>query len=115
MSTQFAVGKRAFGFCDVCGFRYKLSALRPLVVKTKATNILACPTCWSPDHPQLQLGMTPVFDPQALRNPRPDTAQASSREVEWGWGPVLGVSAEAELGDVVVPVLVDGVGATGAV
>ena len=72
MSNQFASDNKALAECDVCGFRYKLRTLRYLVVKTKTTNIKACNECWSPDQPQLQLGMYPVDDPQAIRNPRPD-------------------------------------------
>lgn len=72
MGNRFASGKTALSECDICGFRYKLRELRSLVVKTRTTNILACPECWNPDQPQLQLGMYPVEDPQALRNPRPD-------------------------------------------
>jgi len=73
MANRFANGARAFGFCDVCGFRFDLKKLKNLVVKTKQTQIKACPQCWTPDHPQLQLGMYPVADPQAIRDPRPDT------------------------------------------
>ena len=72
MGNRFASGRIAISECDVCGFRYKLKELRELVIKTKNVNILACPECWNPDQPQLQLGMYPVDDPQALRNPRPD-------------------------------------------
>lgn len=72
MGNRFASGKRSISECDVCGFRYKLKELRQLVIKTKNVNILACPECWNPDQPQLQLGMYPVDDPQAVRNPRPD-------------------------------------------
>jgi len=98
MPNQFASGRFAIAECDVCGFRYKLKELKPLVVKTKNTNILACPTCWVPDQPQLQLGMYPVNDPQALRNPRPDTSYeelgnngaGGSRVIQWGWRPVGG-------------------------
>jgi hypothetical protein len=96
--NQFASGKFAISECDVCGFRYKLTELKPLTIKTKNTNILACPTCWDPDHPQLQLGMYPVNDPQAIRNPRPDTSYyepgndgaGGSRVIQWGWNPVGG-------------------------
>lgn len=98
MPNQFASGKFAIAECDVCGFRYMLTELRELVIKTKKTNILACPTCWDPDHPQLQLGMYPVNDPQAVRNPRPDTSYyeegnngaGGSRVIQWGWAPVGG-------------------------
>lgn len=102
MGNQFAAGKKAFGFCDVCGFRFDLKRLKNLTVKTKRTETKACEQCWTPDQPQLQLGMFPVYDPQALRNPRPDlTYQQSgttstgslgegSRIIQWGWNPVGG-------------------------
>jgi hypothetical protein len=69
-----------------------------LVIKTKNVNIMVCPTCWDPDHPQLQLGMYPVNDPQAVRNPRKDISyytangvsggDGGSRIYQWGWNPV---------------------------
>jgi hypothetical protein len=74
MSVRFASGKNAIAECDICGFRYKLVRLRKLIKKGITTNIKACPTCWDPDHPQLELGMYPVDDPQAIRDPRPDSA-----------------------------------------
>jgi hypothetical protein len=100
MPNRFASGKKAIAECDVCGQRYKLKQLKPLTIKTKNVNILACPECWNPDHPQLQLGMYPVDDPEALRNPRPDTSYiqsglnvdgnpgVGSRDIQWGWSPV---------------------------
>ncbi len=90
MSNRFASGKNAIADCDRCGQRYKLTALRELVVKTKKTNIYVCPECWEPDQPQLLLGMYPVEDPQAVRNPRPDTNLVASRDIQWGWNPVGG-------------------------
>jgi len=90
---KYASGKYAIAECDVCGFRYKLRELRKLVIKTKVVAIKACPTCWVPDQPQLQLGMYPVFDPQAVREPRPDTSYYQlngSRVFQWGWSPVGG-------------------------
>ena len=72
-----------------------------------------CQNCWEPDQPQLQLGMYPVNDPQAVRDPRPDTSYyqsglnglqltettnvnpdatgvplQGSRVIQWGWNPV---------------------------
>lgn len=97
MPNQFASSKNAIAICDRCGFRYKLRQLKALIVKRKNTNILVCPTCWEPDQPQLLLGETPVNDPQALRNPRPDITYevagdntGGSREIQWGWAPVGG-------------------------
>jgi hypothetical protein len=102
MSSKFASGKHAIAECDICGFRYKLKQLKSLVIKTKNVNILACSECWNPDQPQLQLGMWPVFDPQAIRNPRPDTSYyeigndgaGGSRMIQWGWAPVGGARAD---------------------
>ena len=72
MGNRFASDRRAIAECDRCGFRYKRKELKELIIKTKNVNILVCPECWEPDQPQLQLGMWPVDDPQAIRNPRPD-------------------------------------------
>jgi hypothetical protein len=100
MPNRFASGKRAIAECDRCGQRYKLKELRKLTIKTKNVNILVCPTCWEPDQPQLQLGMYPVDDPQALRDPRGDHSYyqsglnannnpgEGSRVIQWGWNPV---------------------------
>lgn len=102
MPNQFASGKYAIAQCDRCNFRFKLKQLKSLTIKTKKVNILVCPECWEQDHPQLQLGMYPVNDPQALRNPRPDSSyiaagldvdgdpSGGSRIFEWGWSPVGG-------------------------
>jgi len=104
MPNQFASGKFAIAECDRCGQRYKLKQLKNITIKTKKTNILVCPECWEPDQPQLSLGMYPVNDPQAIRNPRPDTSYivsgldvngdvaGGSRIFEWGWAPVGGGS-----------------------
>jgi hypothetical protein len=105
MGNRFASGKIAIAMCDRCGFRFKLRTLSELVVKTKKINVLVCQACWDPDQPQLQLGMYPVDDPQALRNPRRDTTYVTagvnaagnltggSRDIQWGWNPVGGASA----------------------
>ena len=102
MPNQFSSGKNSIAECDRCGFRYKLTQLKGLVIKTKNVNILVCPECWEPDQPQLQLGMYPVNDPQAVRNPRPDVSYVTSgvgddgypsggsRIIQWGWNPVGG-------------------------
>jgi len=109
MSNRFASAKNSIAECDRCGFRYKLTQLKKLIIKTKQVNIMVCPECWEPDQPQLQLGMYPVTDPQAVRNPRPDTSykvsgnsglllspsdvgtpEGGSRIIQWGWAPVGG-------------------------
>ena len=73
MPIKFASAKNSIAQCDRCGFRFKLKQLKRLVIKTKNVNILVCPECWEPDQPQLSLGLYPVNDPQAVRNPRPDS------------------------------------------
>jgi hypothetical protein len=102
MGNRYASSKIAIAICDRCGFRFRLRELRELVVKTKKINMLVCQECWEPDQPQLQLGMYPVDDPQALRNPRPDNTYRQSgvlangsigegsRDIQWGWNPVGG-------------------------
>jgi len=67
-------------------------------------QLKVCEECWDPDHPQLQLGMYPVDDPQAVREPRKDTTYVTSgvdvngfsaggsRDIQWGWNPVGGAS-----------------------
>lgn len=73
MPNKYSSGKYAIAQCDRCGFRYKLKELRRLIIKTKNVNILVCNSCWEPDQPQLSLGLYPVNDPQAVRNPRTDS------------------------------------------
>jgi len=91
--AQYARGKYAFGFCDVCGFRTPLSEMRENVFNLKPTGIRTCRTCWDPDHPQLQVGRYKVFDPQSLQNARPDSALAASR----GGGTYLSTEDDTEL------------------
>jgi hypothetical protein len=118
MSSKYSSGKFSIAECDRCGQRYKLKELRKLIVKQQIKNILVCPTCWDPDQPQLSLGMYPVNDPQAVRNPRPDLSylvsgtsglqingtnnktvdgvgypEGGSRVFQWGWNPVGGASS----------------------
>jgi hypothetical protein len=115
MPSKFSSGKYAIAECDRCGQRYKLKELKKLTIKTQQVDIKVCPECWEPDQPQLQLGMYPVNDPQAVREPRPDVSyqvsgnsglqisktnsttlegvgfpEGGSRIFQWGWNPVGG-------------------------
>jgi hypothetical protein len=104
MGNRFASGKRSIAECDRCGQQYKLKQLKEEIIKTKRYQLLVCPECWDPDQPQLLLGMFPVDDPQAVRNPRKDTTYfvsgttvdgtpgGGSRVIQWGWNPVGGAS-----------------------
>lgn len=105
MPNQFASGKYAIAQCDRCNFRFMLKELRIQTLKTKPYKVKVCKSCWDPDHPQLQLGMYPVNDPQAVREPRPDVSylvsgldvdgdpSGGSRIFQWGWAPVGGSRA----------------------
>ena len=137
MPNKFSGGKYSIAECDICGQRYKLKELRKLVVKQQIKNIKACPECWNPDQPQLSLGMYPVDDPQAVREPRPDTSYLASgvsglqikagtnnsvdengyqsdgsRVIQWGWSPVGGASS---FDTVLTPNYLIAVGQTGTV
>lgn len=115
MASKYASGKNSIAECDRCGFRYKLKELRKLTIKTKQVSIKVCQTCWEPDQPQLSLGLYPVNDPQAVREPRPDVSywqsglsglqltqtpstaldafgfpEGGSRIFQWGWAPIGG-------------------------
>ena len=88
MGRKYTSGKHAIAECDRCGFQYKLHELKDLFIKTTETNIKVCKECWEPDHPQNMQGMYPVDDPQAVRDPRPDTNLAVQRDYQYGWNPV---------------------------
>ena len=120
MGNRFSSGKFAISQCDRCNFRFKLKELRIEIIKTKPYQLKVCRQCWDPDQPQLQLGMYPVEDPQAVRDPRPDNTYyqggytglqintttggstedgfgdptMGSRYFQWGWAPVGGASQE---------------------
>lgn len=112
MGNRYASGKFSIAMCDRCGQQYKLKELKKEVIKTKKYDLKVCPECWDPDHPQLQLGMYPVDDPQAVVEPRKDSTYITagvnglqdnlsgfggyptggSRDIQWGWNPVGGAS-----------------------
>ena len=113
MGNRFSSAKNSIAECDRCGFRYKLKELKKLTIKTKQVSIKVCHTCWEQDQHQLQLGMYPVDDPQAVREPRPDNSYyqsgytglqlttntdfgdpgGGSRVFQWGWRPIGGASS----------------------
>ena len=115
MPSKYASGKYSIAECDRCAQRYMLKELRIQTLKTKPYKVKVCPECWDPDQPQLQLGLYPVNDPQAVREPRPDVSylasgnsglqilltdsittegfgvpEGGSRIFQWGWAPVGG-------------------------
>ena len=114
MPSKYASGKHSIAECDRCGQRYMLKELQIQILKTKPYQVKVCPSCWDPDQPQLSLGLYPVNDPQAVRDPRPDVSylvsgqsglqinitgvgpegfgspEMGSRVIQWGWKPVGG-------------------------
>ena len=137
MPSKYASGKYAIAQCDRCDQRYMLKELKKEVIKTKLYQIKVCPSCWDPDQPQLSLGLYPVNDPQAVREPRPDVSyqmsgnsglqtndtdgystsqfgypESGSRVIQWGWGPVGGASG---FDSVLTPNYLIAIGQTGTV
>lgn len=137
MPSKYASGKYAIAQCDRCDQRYMLKELKKEVIKTKLYQIKVCPSCWDPDQPQLSLGLYPVNDPQAVREPRPDVSyqmsgnsglqtvdtdgtgpdqfgypEAGSRIFQWGWAPVGGASS---FDSVLTPNYLIAIGQTGTV
>lgn len=74
--ASYAIGKRALGICDRCGFRFRLNTLKHESVRGVQRSMLVCSSCWDGDHPQNFQGVKPIFDPQALRDPRRDKPEA---------------------------------------
>lgn len=101
MSKAFASGKHAFGYCDRCGFRYKLSRLKKEKQNETTQNLLVCQDCFDPDHPQNRLGRIDYSDAIGLREPRPDLSANSSRSMG-GFNPVNGFQISVEIGRVAV-------------
>ena len=110
--SSYAVGKKAFGFCDRTGFRYPLKDLVPQIENGKPNGLLVGRDVVDQDQPQLQLGRVRTLDPQALRDPRPDTGQAESRRM-YAFDPIgggntalggrtVGLDMTAELGEITV-------------
>ena len=82
----YASGKHAWGISDRSGRRYRLRDMR-----LEWTGALVGPDEYEPKHPQLfppKVGP----DPQALRNPRPESNLEEERSIQWSWNPVGGPS-----------------------
>jgi hypothetical protein len=79
---SFASNKNAWGISDRSGFRYRLRDM-----KKEWTGALVGPDEYEPKHPQLYPPRVGP-DPQALRNPRPESNLAEQRALQWGWNPV---------------------------
>jgi hypothetical protein len=78
----YATGKKAWGISDRSGRRYRLSEM-----KVEWTGAKVGPDEFEPKQPQLYPPKVGP-DPQALRNPRPESDLAEQRQIQWGWNPV---------------------------
>lgn len=78
----YASGKKAWGISDRSGRRYRLREM-----KLEWNGALVGPDEYEPKHPQLfPVKVGP--DPQALRNPRPESGLAEQRVLQYGFRPV---------------------------
>lgn len=85
--TAFSSERRALGTCDRCGFDFPLRTLKQESIMGRLQGMRVCRSCWDVDHPQNFLGKVKVFDPQGLKNPRPDLSLDQIRSLP-GWNPV---------------------------
>ena len=104
-----ASGKHAYGISDRSGRRYRLRDM-----KTEWTGAKVGPDEFEPKHPQL-FPPRAFPDPQALRDPRPESELTEQRSIQHGYNPVgfqdiPGVTppnnlvAEGEVGTVTVTI-----------
>lgn len=84
---SYALGKKALGDCDRCGFTYKLNDLKYEIEDGIRNGLRVCDDCLDIDHPQLKIGEVNTSDNQSLYNPRPDRGEKSSTEY-YGFNPV---------------------------
>ena len=78
----YASGSKAWGISDRSGRRYRL---RDMMVEWTGAKV--GPDEFDPKQPRL-FPPKAYPDPQALRNPRPETNLTAQRAVQWGWSPV---------------------------
>ena len=117
--ARYASGKKAWGFSDRSGFRYRLSEMM-----TEWNGMKVGPDEYEPKHPQLTQTHT-GSDPQALFEPRPrnDTIPVTvkfpsfnTETFEYALIPVaVGLIGDVTVGGVVTPAAVTGVSSSAAV
>jgi len=78
----YAAGKNAWGISDRSGRRYRLREM-----KVEWTGAKVGPDEFETKQPQL-FPPKAFPDPQALRDPRPETGLAEQRAIQTGWNPV---------------------------
>ena len=78
----YASNKNAYGISDRSGFRYRLKDMRQ-----EWNGLLVGKDEFEPKHPQL-FSHKKMADPQALKNPRPETGLEEQRSIQHGFNPV---------------------------
>ena len=78
----YASGRNAYGISDRSGRRYRLREM-----KTEWTGAKVGPDEFEPKHPQL-FPPRAFPDPQALRDPRPESELTEQRSIQHGYNPV---------------------------
>ena len=78
----YASGKHAYGISDRSGRRYRLRDM-----KTEWTGAKVGPDEFETKHPQL-FPPRAFPDPQALRDPRPESGLPEQRSIQHGYNPV---------------------------
>ena len=78
----YASGRNAYGISDRSGRRYRLREM-----KVEWTGAKVGPDEFEPKHPQL-FPPKAYPDPQALRNPRPESDLTEQRSIQHGFNPV---------------------------
>lgn len=93
----YARGKLAYGFCDRCGQRYPIAALKYQIIDGFRSSLLVCRDDMDIDHEQLRTETVRTDDAIGLRDPRPDLTLAESRAF-FGFNPVAPFTLTASLG-----------------
>jgi len=92
--SRYAEGKDALAVCDECNFQLKYLDLKWEIVNRRRTGRRVCPACWDKDQPQLWIGELDKSDPQALKDPRPDTLDKAFSRGWIGWNPVVAMACQ---------------------
>ena len=89
--ARYASGKKAYGYSDRSGFRYRLREMRK-----EWNGLKVGPDEYEAKHPQLEPNY-PGPDPTALYEPRPDSRTEVSVENLLGLNPFLSTASSASI------------------
>ena len=73
----------AIGFCDRCGWKYKLNTLRWEFQPDTGTVWRVCSTCFDPSNPRANPEQPDTADIQSLNDPRPETDRSYNSLSAW--------------------------------